>query len=491
MDAFSQWGQCFADLFVNTVKLWRALWPKLIGTYVITYTVSRLLQIASAWAGTLIPPRAYEWVGETSKLEVTKNAVWPQWLAVVLLSLSFLVILTGIIIVLRSIGQYLEAESALPADAYGPATRQSLPQALAVTLLAFLGIYSVFDYIGDTASRVMVDAYLITHDPIDLILQPLMPADWNETVIVVAVILGAFILRRIVDLIGQRTGRIWMGFVAAAFESFYLLAFFVAGRRAVARVWTWVNDRQIVDATRRPLRELKEWIGISIPDLLHDLWNWFWSFGWPTILASFTQPVLWFALAALVLGSQIRSFGELLHSGRLHELAADRKRLSALGTKVEDERRREVLVQIQDAVFGDLDEKYLPVWQVLKLTWKAGAGFLAAFIVAFNLIEWTETWLWYGIGVVLGEPSYEAGVLYDEIIHFVLEPLVMTFQLAMLGAGYAMAFSRMTAGPSPAPTPSSPTPSSRDLLTPSSRGPEGTRDLRTESGSTSTAEALS
>jgi hypothetical protein len=445
MDAFRQWGRCFADLFVNTSRLWRALWPQLVGTYVITYTLTRLLQMASAWAGTIIPPRAYEWVGDTTELEITKNAVWGQWLAVVLLSLAFLVTLTGIIIVLRTIGKYLEEASALPEDAYGPAARQSLPQTLAITLLAFLGIYSVFDYIGDTASSVIVDAYLITHDPIDLILAPLVPDDFNETVVVVSVILGAFVLRRILDIVGQRTGRIWLGFVAAALEAFYLLAFFVAGRKVVNRFTAWLNGREIVDAIRRPLRELKAWIGISIPDLLRDLWNWFWDVGWPSILASFTQPVLWFALAALVLGSQIQSFGELLHSGRLHELAANRKRLSALGERVADERKREVVVQIQDAVFGDLDEKYLPVWQVLKLTWKAGAGFLAAFIVAFNLIDWVRTWVGHGIGALMGAPSYEVDTLLSEARSFVLDPLFMTFRLAMLGAGYAMAFSRMTA----------------------------------------------
>ncbi|MDR3069825.1 MAG: hypothetical protein LBU38_02285 [Propionibacteriaceae bacterium] len=411
--------------------------------------------------------------GGTYVWETIQGATWNQWVAVGLLSLSFLALLIGLVVILRGIASYLEANGFLPNNPEDPKAKDSIGRTLSVTLLAFLGIYSVFGYIGQTASNVMMDATMFSSDWSDLVVQALVPQTLEDSLVVLAVILGAFLLRRVVDLIGRRTGKLWPGFFAAAVEAFYLLAFFIAGSHLLARVMNWARDREVADWARRliswmssPLRQF----GLNVPDLLLGVWHWFWEIGWPVVITSFLQPMLWFALAALVIGTQIESFGELLRSVDSKTTAPRHKHLAKLASKLAgSERKREAAVQIQDAVFGDLDEKYLPIFQVLRLTWKAGVGFLGAFVAAFNLLECLANWADYALFSLYGPHLLPEQYVFDQVKQLALDVLFITLRLALLAVGYTIAFSAMTGITSgnqvkfSLPSVSNPTPATDDL----------------------------
>jgi hypothetical protein len=450
--AFLQLRDSLRALTVATARLWWATLPEVFTVYILAWTLSRLLQLAAAWAGTWVAPVMFD----TETWERLHTDTWNQWIAVGFLALSFLALLGGMIVALRVLGRRL-GDAGVPAE--GPAQRGSLVQTLAVTLLAFLGIYSVFDYVGDTASDAMMDAILLSKDSSSLILLPLQPSTWQETIQVVAVIVVAFVARRLLDALGKRTGWLWLGIVGAALEAFYLLAVFVAGFRVINQAVAWLAGRQFTawlhDAVAfigAPLR----WIGVSLPVLLVELWRWFWDVGWPVIISSFLQPVLWFALAALVLGTSIASFEDLLHSGRVR-LWASGRRSAKLATVVDSlETRKTLVVQLQDAVFGDLDEKYLPAWQVLRLSLRVGVGFLGAYIVVYNLLDTTGQWLEYGLNYLIGAGRLERQFLITSLTDPLVNTIGMTLKLALLAAAYGLAFSDRLSNPEAAPDGSGP-----------------------------------
>ncbi|MDR1852540.1 MAG: hypothetical protein LBR21_07845 [Propionibacteriaceae bacterium] len=414
------WAESFVALASATFSLWRRLGPRILPIFAVTLVAQRAFQLLSIWACTWVPVAEYD-----DQLNRTETNHWNQWVAVGLLALSFLALLLGLVVILRIIGAELDGQRAAPVG-----ERASFSRTLSITLLSFLGIYSVFDYISDTTSALVLDSAVLTGDmSFDFNYAALSPEDWNETLTVIAIIVGAFILRRILDLIGRKLARGWLGVAATALEAFYLLVFFVAGYKVVNQIAIWIDQREGVYSFRRWFVEVTyplRWFGLNLPEALQAAWDWFWETGWPIGVRSFLLPMLWFALASLVLGSAIRSFGEILEGGSRLTIASAR--------------RREALVQLQDAVFGDLDEKYLPAWQAIKLTWKAGAGMLGSLVISFNLIELGAEWLAYAVAWLIGPTTLEIMLLYSYISQFFIQLLEWPLMLCMMGACYALSF---------------------------------------------------
>ncbi|MDR1711364.1 MAG: hypothetical protein LBR58_05870 [Propionibacteriaceae bacterium] len=432
MPELKGWLETGGLLARGTWSLWRKTWLRVCAIYTVTWAVSQFLWLAAAWVATRTPTVVYDW----DAAEMVQAETWTQWAAVVVVALSFLVILVGTIIALRVLGNAVGDENGIPRAE----ERGSLTRTLSLTLLAFLGIYSCLDYLTDAASTVYVDAMLITGDVWSTnVFGPLNPSTFTDLWIVLAVIGGAFAARRLIDWLGQRTGKLWLGFLAAWLEAFYLLAAFEVGIDAVGKIVGWLRVRAVASW----FADFVDFItfGVHVPELLAEAWDWFAVVAWPVISHAVLRPIFWLALAALVLGTQIKSFGELLEAGQLSQALAGRTRLShQLESLERDQRKRSVVVQLQDALFSDLDEKYLPIYQILKLTLRSSIAVLGAYLVAFNLIQVTEKWVEYGLGALFIDHSVNQIVFVFSYLQPVVTVFFAVLRFALLAAAYCLMF---------------------------------------------------
>jgi len=437
--AVRDWADSFVALWRGTAGVWRVAAPRLVAILTVSWTASRVLQLSASAMGIMIRSQEVDIGAETLNVGVRTVATWNQWVAILLVSISLLALLVGLIMALRALGDCLSARAGVRV---ADDSRPSLYRVLSVTLLAFLGIYSVFDQVGAIINRVISDALMLNRDPLVTLFAPLMPATWQDASLVVGVIAAAFLLRRVAEQRADSTGNRGMGVLAAVLESFYLFAFFIVGRGLILEARHWLVYRHLAlwtqDATDwlgLPLR----WLKVSLPDLATAAWAWFWDVGWPVVLSSMLQPLLWLALASLVLGSGIKTFGELLEAGHLRAAVARRTRGARVATRVTDvlERHGTAARHVQDAVLSNVDDKYLPILHSLRSTLRGGVGFLGAFVVAFALLGLAETWAAYGLDVLVGPRDFSTEQFLDNFKRLVVYVVFMSARLALLAAAFA------------------------------------------------------
>ena len=82
---------------------------------------------------------------------------------------------------------------------------------------------------------------------------------------------------------------------------------------------------------------------------------------------------------------------------------------------------------MQEAFFGDLNDKYLPTLQSLRLVLGVGSVFFAAFILSYGLLTAGEEWLRRAMFAALGgHPATFwsiAGPPIDLIVDVLVEPI--------------------------------------------------------------------
>lgn len=421
-------GRSLTSLTADTVRLWRSVVPRLVLVLTVTFTIRRLLEMGAAAIGTLV--NRVEWQDEPVQAPA---ATWNQWVAVVLVALSLLVVLVGFIVCWRIIDNHLHQ-----ADNQSPL--RGLSQALSVTMLAFLGTYSVFDEVDRTANRVLMDGAMLSQgDFTTMVFVPLVPRTLPQTLIVIVVIAGAFILRRVAEKVGERRGWAAVTLIAAGLEAFYLLSTFVVGRALLARGWAWLNTREVAawreDAITwltTPFRQ----IGWSVPEMFSAMWAWFWQIGWPHFVVTLVPPLLWLTLAGLAMGGRVDNFRDLLADGRLPRWTAQGKTAAVTARAL---RRQGLVADTQDAVFGDLDDKYLPFFQQLRMTMRAGAGFLGAFIILYALLGVVGDWVGYGLTLVIGPGPVAQQTFWGEFATLFTGVLSDSLRLCLLATAYVLA----------------------------------------------------
>ncbi|MDR2895594.1 MAG: hypothetical protein LBV30_02930 [Propionibacteriaceae bacterium] len=373
-------------LLAGTAQLLRRVGPRLLLVLLPTLAIARLLELAAAAVGTLIKSSSID-ISDDLEVSYTSVATWNQWLSVALVALSLLVTLTGFIICWRIIALDQAARRGDSADLV-----PSLTQTLSLTMLGFLGVYSVFDGVDQIANRVMGDSAILSGgDVLNGVFLALNPETLGQTIVVIIVIVAAFVLRRVAEAVADRRGLPWVGFVAAGLEAFYLLAMFVVGRSLLGKLQSWLATRQFqlwqeeaINAVSVPLRQL----GISLPDALGTAWAWFWQIGWPYVIGSLLEPLLWLALAGLALRGRMITFRDLLAEGKVSDWIS-RHGPAGLAQSLND--HQELVAQAQDAAFGDLDDKYLPLFETGRRILRAGPWLVGIFVLLYAGLGWLRS----------------------------------------------------------------------------------------------------
>jgi len=414
--ASREWYGHVTGLVTDTARTWWQLLPTLLLIQVVSYSGSEILRLAAAW------------LSETS-----------QWVSLFLIAVSFVVLLSGIVITLRLVGDHVGTPEAL-AGASGQVAGTTMTHTLAVTLLPFLGIYATFGKVQEAAKQVVLQGFVISGTAYGDSLERLNPRTTRDYLIVSGVVLGAYVVRRLLDLALEKTGRRLYGAAAAVTEAFFMLSLLMAGQRVLVTIWRWFVGRQYqvwIDDAVASLGRTLSLVHIDLPASVTWLGHWVATTVWPAVTDTFAEPVLWLAMTALACGSQVRSLADLWHTDPADRRSSGRRVTRALAHRAARAgRARRAWLEFQEAFLGDVDDKYLPTWQSLRLILQVGVPFLAAFALVHACVRFLDSGLNRLVHVVIGGHDLPFWAALDPSFSVVLTAVVEPFRLTLLAVAF-------------------------------------------------------
>ena len=380
------------------------------------------------WLGDAVAVQLAGIVGDTS-----------GWAAVAVFSTSFLFDLVAAVVILRLCGSELGIRALIPAsEAVDDDRDASLSRLVAVTLLPFLGLYAAFGLVQDRAAQLTYQQDLrgaiATGGP--SVLTSVRGLSERHPWGMVALLVGLYVLRRLLDALHDRTGVRPLGILTAAVESFFILVVIFGGFLLLRRPVRWFTTREYVgwlESAGAALERALAALDLHLPALLHRFLGFLADPVWPLFLTVVSQPIIWLAVAALVYGSQVLSLAELWRRG---QPAAARVIGASVFDRYSDKRalvrtppRGLVRVgsEVKEAFLGDIDDKYLPTFHSLRLVLRAGLTFLGAFVLAYTLVIVAQNYVQrLYLALIGGQPVYywvKTAPFLDLVDQFPWEPL--------------------------------------------------------------------
>lgn len=379
-------GEEFTGLLTRGFALWWRLLPWLAGFALV------------GWAG--------YYAAVLAGSEVARQ--WP-WLVVGCLAVGVVVQLAATVAALRL--AVVRAGAVVDGD---PAATTPL-RLLSTTVLPFLAIFAAFGMVDSYARDVVVvigqrfslfggSEFLTALNP---------AASATAALTVAASVVGLFVLRRVLESVAERTGQTWLGLVAALVEAVFGLLLLLSAFRLVEQFWLWLDDRQVAGWWDAVVDTLTGWF--TLPPVLADACQFVAESAWPVVWDLLSQPLAWLALTAVVAGSR---------------LAADRPRDGRLGAAGRLGR---------EALAGDFDDKYLPLWHAVRFLAGSGWPLLGGFVLAFIALDWAGDLVTDSVIVGLGPFTGAAAVQTLPFLGLVSQVLVLTAKFALLAVTAARA----------------------------------------------------
>ncbi|NNG20131.1 hypothetical protein HJ590_11210 [Naumannella sp. ID2617S] len=421
------WGH-LTQLSADTWRVFRRLFPQLVA-----------LQLLG-------------WLGYGACLRIAASLVeWSAWASLVVFSIGFVAVLTAVVLQLRLVGAELGVRQVLPEGAPNDDRDESVPRLLALTLLPFLGIYAAFGYVQERAHELVVASLTQTGVLSSLkILNQLQPSTRTQIITVIAVVTGAYAVRRGLDLLHEFTDRRILGLAAAFVEAFFMLSLILAGGNLITYLKNWFTDRvlaQWVDSWVEGLSNAAALIKINLPAVILAVGNFLNENLFPFLFKVVSEPIAWLAVAALIYGSHVLSVAELWRKGEPPSRAVaklaerDRRhrarRSSGIG--------RRAWLEFQEVFLGDIDDKYVPTLQSLRLVLRTGVLFLAAFVVAHLVVVRLEDLFAYGVQSLIGGQQTEFWYTWGPLVDLTREVPFQPLRVCLLGVAFAACLARFRA----------------------------------------------
>jgi len=443
-------------LSVDTLRVWWRLLPLLLALQGVSWGLYELTLWVAAWAS-------------------THNG----WVALVVFSLSLVTTLATIVLMLRLVGRELGLRELIP-PTDSPATddgaegehkehsehsEPDVARLLAITLLPFLGIYAAFNYVQDRATELTTISLVQTGVTGSTLLGELDPTTSGKaTLIVVGIVVGTYLLRRGLDALHERTEWRWLGIVVALVESFFMLTVILSAARLLGLLKSWLLGRTFVGwlaAVEERAAALFALIRINLPAVV----DWLGSFIFHTVLPGLidvaAQPVAWLAVAALVYGTHVLSLAELWRKGRpLTSAIPVPRRLARLRARKQGSTGlRRVALELQEVFLGDIDDKYLPTFQSLRLILRAGVTFLGAYVLLYTAVRLLGDLFSYIVDLLSGGRTVDFWIAYGSLIDLAEQLLTEPLRITLLGVAFyrcLRVFRANAAAPVPVPTVAAP-----------------------------------
>lgn len=371
-------------------------------------------------------------------------AAWSPWLVIVALSLGVTLRLATLIVSLRVVARYLGAPEVLRAlshqDYVEDDRDQSLSRLLTITMLPFLALYASFGYINSFVQDVvMLSTQNLGGATLVAELDP-TGSPITMTAVSLAIVL-LFLARRGVDRISNRHDTLATGLFAVLIESAFLLLIALSGFRIAQLVTLWLQERALRQWYDTAIQALAQLVPFDLPEALAAITNFVTEVVWPVFWDVVTQPLAWLALTALVFGSRVLSLAQLWRTEPTTAPKPGRAaRIQERLAKAQGLRR--IALRVQDAFFGDIDDKYLPTWWALRLVLRAGWIPLGAFVISFNVLTLAGDWVQVQILRMIGGGTFSQSLEVAPLLALISDVGVLSAQLALLGATWVRILNR-------------------------------------------------
>ncbi|MFT3862208.1 hypothetical protein [Micropruina sp.] len=367
------------------------------------------------------------WVGHYGAVLLgTELTFWAPWLVILGLSIGAVAQLAAITIALRLVMERIGV--GVGSVQQTPGEPPSAPLRLvAQTLLPFLAIYAAFGFVDDYARNVvlaMTGRYGLGSADFLSALNPTRSLE--SFALVVGIMAGLYLTRRGLDWLAGRSQRSWIGLVGAVIEASWLLVALFSVVRIVELLKLWLYGLELVAWWNRLQESLFGWMELA------GVWLTVWEFvaahAWPALWNVIAQPLAWLALAGVVAGIRVVTSAELLEQAR--------------GARAAN------LAKVANGFFaGDLDDKFVPLWQAVRFVARGGLPLLGGYVLAFTTIDLVGEVVGWGadqlIGPQYGRAAMQVMPFYD-LIDLVL---VMSLRLALLGVTVARVAERSGSEP--------------------------------------------
>jgi hypothetical protein len=414
-------------LIVDTGRVWWRLLPLIMGVYLLGWLGSELILRVAVILGDISP-----------------------WLTLILFAFSFVCTLAAAIVILTLAGRELGIRQLLPEDEREIDDRDtSITRLLVITMLPFLGMYAAFGQVAEAANRLVTQQWIRYGFLSDqqTVLGALYDMATKHLGWLVALLVGIYVLRRVLDVIAERTGLRIVGLVVVLIEAFFLLLVITGGIRVLQTFLVWLNDRAVMQwlaTMKNALADLFAIFKIDLPEILTRIWAFISDIVWPVLVDVIAQPMLWLAVAALVFGSRVLSLAELWRKGQPY---AERIPGATAFARYREKRAfrrigpppkgvRLAAARIQEAFFGDIDDKYLPTLHALRLVLRAGPIFLGSYIFVYNLVIILGNYLDMSINWVFGGHEAQFWVRWEPVFALLQDALVEPVRLCLLAVAF-------------------------------------------------------
>jgi hypothetical protein len=414
-------------LIVDTGRVWWRLLPLITGIYLL------------GWLGSELSLRVSLILGDIS-----------PWLTLILFAFSFVCTLAAAIVILTLAGRELGIRQLLPEDEREIDDRDtSITRLLAITLLPFLGMYAAFGHVAEAAHRLITQQW-IRYGPLahqETVLGALHDMATKHLGWLIALLVGIYVVRRLLDFLAERTGLRILGIVVVLIEAFFLLLVVTGGIRVLQTFGLWLNDRAVMQwlaAIKNALADFFAIFKIDLPEILTRIWVFVTDTIWPVLVDVIAQPMLWLAVAALVFGSRVLSLAELWRKGQPYAARIpgatafaryrEKRAFRRLGPPPKGVRL--AAARIKEAFFGDIDDKYLPAFHALRLVLRAGPIFLGAYIFVYSLVIIVGNYLEMSINWLLGGHEFQFWVRWEPAFVLIQDALVEPVRLCLLAVAF-------------------------------------------------------
>lgn len=414
-------------LIVDTGRVWWRLLPIIVGVYLL------------GWLGSELGLRVAVILGDIS-----------PWLTLIMFAFSFVCTLAAAIVILTLAGRELGIRQLLPEDEREIDDRDtSITRLLGITLLPFLGMYAAFGQVAKAAERLITQQWIrygfLSNQ--QTVVGALYDMATKHLGWLIAMLVGIYVVRRLLDFLAERTGLRVLGIVVVLIEAFFLLLVVTGGIRVLQTFGVWLNDRAVMQwlaAIKNALADFFAIFKIDLPEILTRISAFITDTIWPVLVEVIAQPMLWLAVAALVFGSRVLSLAELWRTGQPYAARipgmtvfaryGEKRAFRRLGSPPKGVRL--AAARIQEAFFGDIDDKYLPTLHALRLVLRAGPIFLGAYIFVYSLVIILQNYLERSIHWLVGGHESQFWVRWEPLSALIQDALIEPVRLCLLAVAF-------------------------------------------------------
>ncbi|EPH06246.1 hypothetical protein HMPREF1531_00895 [Propionibacterium sp. oral taxon 192 str. F0372] len=416
MTGVAQWWGHLTRLFHQTFRVWWMVLPKL------------LFFTLAGWL-------CYE-IGLLSTRSIQETH---PWVTIVLFSLGLVALLASMIMSIRIAGEAAGLWEVLPPDVVQIGRDEPLTRVVSIALLPFIGVYSVFGGI-DKATNTLAMVGSVASETFEQSAAAwvLAPHTAKDRLIVGAVILGAYVLRRVLEKIAEARGWTVCGILGAATEGFFSVVLVFGGTQMLGDLRYWLMDREVARWLQEGVSGILQVLGRIhdlIPQTLEQGWHFLTATAWPLLTDGILAPLLWLAAAGLVHGSYTLTISDLWDKGLQGPLPSFLGRFGARAEKLGSRGlhasagSKALVLELFEAFYGDLEDRILPFIQSSRHVLRVGAGFVGAYVLCYSLFNQVETLISDLIKMAVGGHEFiwwvEAAPFVKLVSQTIGQPLVM------------------------------------------------------------------